>query len=92
MIHNLKFTIDSEGNEVFNLTIVTEVGNAQCTVQLKDLTDQKQPKLFAYEYEVLGEIYTDKHRDDKVMVEGLKKVGNAVLDVCCNNNWCAWSY
>ncbi len=88
MIHKLR----TDGTTIF-FTVITEIGKANCTIQLTDLDSDCRPKCFADEYEVLGVKYDNEvHFNRFCMGEGIKRISNAVRDICDNNGWNLWSY
>lgn len=93
MIHNLKLIKNKAGQSTLLFTVITVLGKAFCKVTLDEKDKDGRSKLWVVEYEVLGVEYDEiQHGADKVMGEGLKRIGNTVREICDNNGWNLWSY
>lgn len=84
MIHNIKVS-----NNIITCEIRTEIGRCDCSIELDNLTDGGQPKLFATNYIIHNEAY---NKGNAMHVLCLSKMATSIYEVCDNNNWCAWSY
>jgi hypothetical protein len=96
MIHNLRLHDTTTLAISFNVS--TEVGKCFCMVRLEEKDNDGRPKCFVEDYEVLGQILRTGNRwhkandNEPVMIEGIKRIGNAVREICDNNGWNLWSF